>query len=172
MKTNIYLIGFMGTGKSTIARALCNTYRMEQAEMDEQIVKEQGKSIADIFAAEGEEYFRELETDLLRRIGGREHMVVSCGGGTAMRQCNVEEMKKNGVIVLLDARPETIYRRVKNDHGRPLLEGNMNVEYIKGLMDARRGKYQAAADFTVMTDRKSSAQICQEIMKNIEGFQR
>lgn len=91
-------------------------------------------------------------------------MVVSCGGGTAMRECNVLEMKKNGKIVLLLASPETIYERVKNFHNRPLLEGNMNVDYISGLMEVRRPKYEAAADISVMTDGRSATEICREIV--------
>ena len=77
-----------------------------------------------------------------------------------MRQCNVDEMKKNGTIVLLTAEPETVYERVKGSHNRPLLEKNMNPEYIKELMEARRPKYEAAADFVMkqtIGQRKKSA---------------
>ncbi|MDO4276855.1 MAG: shikimate kinase [Eubacteriales bacterium] len=164
---HIYLIGFMGSGKSTIAGYLHREYGMEQVEMDEQIVMEEGRSIGDIFAREGEEYFRTLETELLKRLQEKENVVVSCGGGTAMRECNVEEMKRKGKIVLLSASPETVYERVRVSHDRPLLEGNMNVEYIKELMDARRPKYEAAADIIVSTDGRSAEEICREIMEQV-----
>lgn len=167
MKRNIYLIGFMGTGKTTISNYLHEKYGLEQLEMDEQIVKDEGKSIAAIFAENGEEYFRQLETELLIKLKERDNLVVSCGGGTAMRPCNVQEMKKRGCIVLLDAKPETVYQRVRTSHDRPLLEGNMNVDYIRGLMEARRPKYEEAADITVKTDRRKAADICREIMERL-----
>lgn len=171
-KLHIYLTGFMGTGKSTIAHCLNKNYGMEQMEMDEQIATEEGKSIPDIFKEKGEEYFRGLETALLERLSGKENAVVSCGGGTVMRSCNVELMKKNGKIVLLTASPETVYERVHRTHNRPLLEGNMNVEYIKGLMETRREKYEAAADIIIRTDGRSDAEICREIMEKLQEEQK
>lgn len=164
---NIFLIGFMGCGKSTVSRAMCKKFGLAGIEMDQQIEKEEGMTIQEIFAQKGEAYFRELETNLLKRIQTKENLVVSCGGGTAMRECNVLEMKKHGKIVLLSARPATVYERVRTSHNRPLLEGNMNVEYIGSLMEKRRAKYEAAADFTVETDNKTARQIAEEIMEYI-----
>lgn len=164
---NIFLIGFMGCGKSTISDYLSREYGMEKVEMDEQIEKEQGKTISEIFAAEGEAYFRSLETELLRGMQERERVVVSCGGGTAMRECNVQEMKKHGKIVLLRAAAETVYERVRHTHNRPLLEGNMNVDYISALLEKRLPKYEAAADFTVDTDGKTAEEICKEIIQKL-----
>ena len=137
-KKQIYLTGFMGTGKSMILNCLHEVCGFDKIEMDEQIVQEQGMSIPEIFEKKGEEYFRNLETELVKKISAMDNIVVSCGGGTVMRQCNVDEMKKNGTIVLLTAEPETVYERVKGSHNRPLLEKNMNPEYIKELMAARR----------------------------------
>lgn len=167
LKNNIYLIGFMGSGKSTVSTCLHREYGMAQIEMDQQIEEEEGMKIPEIFAQKGEEYFRDLETGLLRRLQEQKNMVVSCGGGTAMRECNVREMKKNGKIVLLLASAETIYERVKNFHNRPLLEGNMNVDHIRGLMEARRWKYEAAADISVVTDGRSASEICREIVEKL-----
>ena len=86
-----------------------------------------------------------------------------------MRERNVVEMKKNGKVVLLTAKPETILERVKNDHGRPLLEGNKNVEFIAELMEKRREKYEAAADIMIETDGKTKQEICKELMQRISG---
>lgn len=164
---NIYLIGFMGTGKSTIARYLNTVYGMETIEMDQIIAQRQKMSISDIFKIYGEEYFRELETGLLSEMQMKKNMVVSCGGGTPVRRRNVEEMKKNGKIVLLTASPETILERVKNSHDRPLLENNKTVSYISGLMEQRREIYEAAADIVICTDDRSKKQICDEIMEKL-----
>lgn len=161
---NIYLIGFMGAGKSTIARALCKMYGMTQMEMDMQIELEEGMKISQIFKEKGEEYFRKKETELLEHCTGMKKLVVSCGGGAAMRECNVAEMKKNGKIVMLSATPETVYERVKNSHDRPLLEGNMNVGYIRELLEIRRPKYEKAADIIVKTDGRTAEEIAKEIM--------
>lgn len=167
---NIFLIGFMGCGKSTISDYLRREYGMDRVEMDEQIEQEEGKSISDIFAENGEEYFRKLETAFLKSFQSRDNTVVSCGGGTAMRTCNVEEMKKHGKIVFLKASPETVFERVRNTHNRPLLEGNMNVPYIAGLLEKRLPSYQAAADMIVETDHRTAADICAEIVEYVRMF--
>lgn len=163
-KTNIFLIGFMGAGKSTVAHALRDRYGMRLIEMDEQIEAQEGMSISEIFASRGEEAFRRLETELLEGLERETDTVVSCGGGVPMRACNVDAMRRSGTVVYLSAAPETIYGRVKDAHNRPLLEGNMNVEYIAQLLQARLPKYLEAADVTVETDGHDIQQICQEIL--------
>lgn len=164
---NIVLIGFMGTGKSTIARELAKTRQMNIVEMDEEIVRRRGKSIADIFKEEGEEYFRDLETALLKELQTKENQVISCGGGAVLREENVRVMKKNGCVVLLTALPQTIYERVKNNTDRPILQGNMNVEYIASLMEKRREKYEKASDIVIATDGKNVSQICEEMLQKL-----
>ena len=164
---NIVLIGFMGTGKSTVSELLKRRFAMEVVEMDQIIAERQGMSISDIFATYGEEYFRDLETNLLIEMQSKKNMVISCGGGVPMRERNVVEMKKNGRVVLLTAKPETILNRVKNNHDRPLLEGNKNVDFIADLMEKRREKYQTAADIVIETDGKSGLEICEELVKKL-----
>ena len=165
---NILLIGFMGAGKSTVADYLKEAYSMEVVEMDQIIAKRQGMSISDIFEKHGEEFFRDLETNLLIEMQSRSNVVSSCGGGVPMRERHVEEVKKNGRVVLRTAEPETILERTKNDHGRPLLEGNKNVPYIAELMEKRREKYEAAADIIVKTDGRSPQDICEEIIDKLK----
>ena len=169
-KKQIYLTGFMGTGKSTILNGLHEKCGFQKVEMDEQIAAEEGMSIPNIFQEKGEDYFRSLETELVKRISRLDQVVVSCGGGTVMRQCNVDIMKENGIIVLLTATPETVYDRVKGSHNRPLLEQNMNPEYIAKLMEERRPRYEAAADIRVQTDGRTSQEICTEIMGKITEY--
>ena len=103
---NIFLIGFMGAGKSTIARTLQRELGFPLVEMDERIVQEQGMSINDIFAQYGEAHFREIESQLVVDLGKQEPSIVSCGGGVVVRPENTQNMKKSGRIVLLKASPE------------------------------------------------------------------
>ena len=157
----------MGAGKSTIARYLHRKYGMKWLEMDKEIERKQGMSISEIFRLKGEEYFRGLETDLLLSLEGKEHTVVSCGGGVPLRDCNVEAMKKSGVIVFLTARPETILQRVKDSHDRPLLEGHKDVAYIAELLAGRQKKYEAAAELLAATDGRSAEEIGEEIYRRV-----
>lgn len=164
-KKNIFLIGFMGAGKSTIARYLHRQHGMEWLEMDKEIERKEGMPISEIFCLRGEEYFRERETELLLSLADKENTVVSCGGGVPLRAYNVEAMKKSGIIVFLTARPETILERVKDSHERPLLEGHKDVEYIADLLSQRMGKYEAAADVLASTDGRAPEEIGKEILK-------
>ena len=154
----------MGTGKSTISEFLKNSFAMEVIEMDQIIAEREGMTISDIFEVYGEQYFRNLETNLLIEMQSKTNVVISCGGGTPMRECNVVEMKKNGRVVLLTAKPETILDRVKDSHDRPLIENNKTVPFITDLMEKRREKYETAADIIIETDGKDELQICEELI--------
>ena len=161
---NIFLIGFMGVGKSTVSYYLSKILASPQVEMDQVIVNKEHMSINKIFEEYGEEYFRNCETNLLIELQKKNNQIVSCGGGVAMREINVREMKKNGRVVLLTASPETILERVKDSDERPLLRGRKNTEYISELMEIRRPKYRAAADIIVDTDHKNVEEIAEEIV--------
>ncbi len=165
---NIFLIGYMGTGKSSVAAHMAKAYGMEVVEMDEMIVCREGMSISDIFAKHGEEYFRDAETKLLKEICLQDNKVVSCGGGVVLRKQNAEEMRKGGMIVLLSAKAETILERVKDDDNRPLLAGNKTIAFISEMMEKRREKYEGAADIIIQTDNKSVVDICEEIIERIK----
>ena len=167
MHKNIFLIGFMGVGKSTIAYRLKEKLNMDYAEMDQMIVEEQGMPISDIFAKHGEEYFRDIVSNTLISLQEKENMVVSCGGGVVLRPENAMHMRKSGTVIWLTATPETVYERVKDSTHRPVLNGNMNVEYIKGLMEQRQARYEAAADIEIATDGKNITEICDEIISKL-----
>ena len=164
---NVVLVGFMGTGKTTISKQLSKMYGMEIVDMDQEIVVRERMSIPEIFHNHGEEYFRSLETALLIELQERDNIIISCGGGAAMRERNVAEMKKNGKVVLLTATPETILKRVKNNDDRPLLRGRKTIAGITELMEVRCPKYEAAADIIIETDDKTAEEICKEIMNKI-----
>ena len=106
---NLVLIGFMGTGKTTISNTLQHIFAMDVIEMDQMIEEREGMSISEIFETYGEQYFRDAETNLLIEMQERKNVVISCGGGTPLREVNVAEMKKNGKVILLTAEPETIF---------------------------------------------------------------
>lgn len=164
---NIVLIGFMGAGKTTVSDYLNTCFAMDVVEMDQQIAESEEMSIPDIFTTYGEEYFRQLETQLLIDLQAKTNTVISCGGGAALRERNVVEMKKNGRVVLLTANPETILHRVKDSDDRPILNGNKNIDFISVLMEKRREQYEAAADIVIHTDNKSVMQICEELITKI-----
>lgn len=167
-KNNILLTGFMGTGKTTISHELHRITKMEEIDLDAYIVEKMNCSINDIFEKQGETFFRNLETDCLKEILKKKNIILSCGGGTVLRTKNVDLMRQNGKIVLLTAEPQTIYDRVRNHTERPLLNQNMNVEYIAELLEKRKSAYFEAADMIICTDGRNTADICQEILMKIE----
>lgn len=160
---NIYLIGFMGAGKSSVSRAMAEMSGLEEVDMDAAIVSREGMMIPEIFEKKGEEYFRKAETEVLKELAGKQGVIVSCGGGTILKEENRKLMKKSGEVVFLSASPETIYERVKNGRNRPLLNGHMNVEYIRGLMEERMPSYQQAKTMEIITDGKLPQKIAEEI---------
>lgn len=172
MEGNIFLTGFMGTGKSTVSRQLGNILKYLEIDMDAEIEHRQNMKISEIFATYGEEYFRNLETSLIEEFRQKEGFILSCGGGAVLRPENVAYMKENGIVVLLTAEPETIYNRVCHSKNRPLLKGNMNVEYITEMMERRKDFYEKAADITVATDDKSPREIAEEIVGIIEKMKK
>ena len=163
----LYLIGFMGSGKSTVSRHMSRALDVPKIEMDEVLAERAGKPITQIFAEDGEEVFRRMETTLLREIGAGEPALVSCGGGVVLRPENVEIMKATGTILMLSATPQTIFQRVRHSTKRPILNGNMNVEFIAELMAKRDPAYRAAADVTVSIDCKTSDVVARELVERI-----
>lgn len=166
---NFVLTGFMGAGKTTISNALKHIFAIDVIEMDQIIAEREGMSISEIFETYGEQYFRDAETNLLIELQSRKNIVLSCGGGTPLREVNVSEMKKIGKVILLTAKPETIFERVKDCHDRPVLENNKNIPFIAELMEQRRPKYEAAADIIISTDGKNEYEICEEIITKVLG---
>ncbi len=166
---NIFLIGFMGSGKSTVAAVFEQKYQMQLIEMDQKISEMEGMSIPEIFEKYGELYFRNLETELLKMLKGSENRIVSCGGGVILRDENIELMREEGTIVLLVATPKTILNRVRDSKERPLLNGNMNEEYISEMLKQRQERYSIAADVVVHTDGKNVLEICYEIVEKMKN---
>ena len=164
MQEHIFLIGFMGAGKTTVSRKLGECSGAEVLDTDQMLVEQEGKTISRIFEEDGEAYFRDRETELLRTLQGRKPAVISCGGGVPLQAENGLLMKQCGKVIWLDATPETIYERVKNSTERPLLNGNMNVPYIRKLMESRREAYASCASHVIETDGRNFAEIVEEIL--------
>lgn len=167
INSNIVLIGFMGVGKSAVASCLGARLKRQIVDMDEVIAKRQGMCISDIFSKWGERYFREQETKLLLELLSVKNTIVSCGGGAALKEENVLHMKKCGPVILLKAKPATVYERIKDCGSRPVLRNKASLEYIADLMESRRKKYEEAADIVVQTDHKTVVQVCQELMTKL-----
>ena len=162
---HIILIGFMGVGKSTISHELSRLASRIEIDTDQWIEEKEGRAISDIFAKEGETYFRDLETSMIDELGMIKPAIISCGGGMALRELNVRKLQAIGTVVLLTAKPETIFERVRYNTNRPLLKDNMNVDYIRQMMEKRRVYYERAATVTVSTDGKIITEIAKEILE-------
>lgn len=161
---NIVLIGFMGCGKSTIGVKLSYFLRRPLIDTDKQIERKAGCSITEIFAKQGEECFRKMETQYLEKmVREKGSFILSTGGGLPMREENVALLKKIGKVVLLRVDADTVYERLKNDTTRPLLQGDNPRAKIEELLAYREPVYEACADVIVDVAGKSFREILDEI---------
>ncbi len=141
MRKNIIITGFMGTGKSVVAEELARKLEMEFIDMDQIIEKCQGMSISDIFGRYGEEYFREQENKLAKKLSQKENMVIATGGGTFLSSDNTRILSQKGKIICLYADSHVIYNRVKRKNNRPLIKGNNILNKINHLLKERKRIY-------------------------------
>lgn len=167
---NIVLIGFMGAGKTSIGIKLSYALKTPMEDTDKLIVKQQNRSIPEIFATDGEEAFRQMETNLLRELiekkkTSKQGLILSVGGGLPLREENQKLLKELGMVVYLKAKPETIYERVKDDTNRPLLQCEDPYKKICDLMQEREAKYEAAATHIIQVDGKDFKAVVDEIKK-------
>lgn len=166
---NIVLIGFMACGKSTIGTLLAKRLGYKLVDTDEEIVKEQKKSINDIFAQEGEAYFRKLETQMVEKMCEElEGCVISTGGGLPITKGNDAILKRLGTVIYLTVTKETVLERIKGDTTRPLLAEDAR-ERTQKLLEYRKPIYEMAADYSVKTDGRDVEDIVEEIMKIVKS---
>lgn len=162
---NVVLVGFMGTGKTTIGAALSKELGISQIDLDEFIVKREGCSIPELFAEKGEAYFRDAESTYLEELLAEGPHIVTTGGGVVLRQRNVQAMVTNGTVVALSASEEELIRRLANDTGRPLLAGGV-AQRVRTLLAERAGAYDFAP-IQIDTTGKSVPQIVEEIVRQL-----
>jgi shikimate kinase/3-dehydroquinate synthase len=167
--SNIVITGFSGTGKSVVAREVAGQLGWDFIDTDDEIVSLAKKPIAEIFQQDGEEKFRELEREVIKRASQRSHKVIATGGGAIVDPQNRAQLARNGFIVCLDAKPETIYQRLfqEGSHGseiRPLLKGDNPLERIRQLK-AQRQPYYDDVDLVINTDDLSINEVAGEVIK-------
>ena len=167
---NIILIGFMGCGKTSVGKRLAESENMEFLDTDEWIEKKQQKTISEIFATQGESAFRNMETECLKQLLEYKEtaFVLSVGGGLPIREENRKLLSQIGHVVYLKASPDVIYRRLRNDKTRPLLQGMNPRGRIFDLMSARKSYYEGAAEYIIEVDNKSFSDIMKEIREKCQ----
>ncbi len=161
----VALAGFMGTGKSRVGWELSRALALHFVDTDKLITRVVGKSIPEVFAQEGEGYFRACEAEVVRRVSRLEHAVISLGGGTFIHEENRRALLERGPVVVLWATPETVYQRTKHSD-RPLLRVEDPLGRIRSLMDEREGVYRQGT-IHVHSDGRPSEEIVEEIIERL-----
>jgi shikimate kinase len=162
---NIVLMGYRGTGKSTVGRLLAVRLGRELVSTDAEIVRRAQRTIPEIVAQEGWQFFRDMESDVCRELASLDQLIIDTGGGAIFRAQNVEALKKNSTVFWLTASVETIAKRIGGDKQRPSLTGTKSfVDEIQDVLRERTPKYQAAADHRIVTDNRSVTQLVETIL--------
>lgn len=165
---NIVLTGFMGTGKSSAGRILAKRLKRRWIDLDRRIEQKEKRKIAAIFETEGEPYFRKIEKEVVAEAAGATRAVITTGGGVVLDAENMDRLEKNGVVVLLESSPETIYSRVSKSKHRPLLSAGDKFEHIVKLLGSRKPFYDRCR-FRVSTDGLTAPQVASRIIRCLEG---
>lgn len=168
MDQNIVLIGFMGTGKTEVGKLLARMLDRDFYDSDTEIERIAGLSVSQIFRKHGEGFFRQIEKHVVRELSLKERAVIATGGGVVLDRENISLLKKNGIIVCLQAGPDVICRRVKDQQNRPLLQEGDLLEKINGLLTARQELYRCA-DYYIDTGDKTAAEAAQEVISLLKG---
>ena len=169
MKTNIALIGYMGTGKTVVGQLLAEKLGMKFIELDWLIEQEAGKPIPEIFQDDGEIAFRELEIEATKKIAREKYSVIACGGGIVLNKINIDRLKEGAMIVYLTASPRAILKRVSGQAGqRPLLEVENQLKTIGEMLRFRKPFYERAADITTNTSRLNADAVAEQIIEELK----
>lgn len=164
---NIVLIGFMGTGKTSVGHILAKKLGFTFIDVDEIIEKSIGMKISEIFTKFGESYFRDIETEVIELISKKTNQVIATGGGAVLKDRNIEVLKSNGVLFCLTAPENVIFERVKHSKNRPLLQVKDPEEKIRELLYKRMPRYKLA-DFSINTEGLTPEEVAEKIIKEYE----
>ena len=159
------MLGYRGTGKSVISKKLSHKLRRRLYKIDDLISQSAGKSIPEIVEQDGWEVFRKKESDIVAEVSSQsKKSIIDCGGGVVLNDANIENLKKDGVCIVLTANLETIIKRIRDDKNRPPLEVGLSFEEEqKQILEEREEKYRAAADFICNTSNRRPVETIQEI---------
>jgi shikimate kinase len=167
---NIVLIGYRGTGKSTVGKLLARRLGRDLLSTDTEVVKRAKLSIPELVERHGWDYFRDMESTVCRDLAGRDQVIIDTGGGAILRPENVDVLRKNGQLYWLTAGVETISRRIGHDTQRPSLTGGKSfLEEIREVLAQRTPTYQAAADCTIETEGLTVSQVAESILRMISS---
>lgn len=166
-KPNIIITGFMGTGKTTVGKIISNKLNFIFLDIDELIEKTTGMKISEIFKKFGENRFRDIETEMVKIVIKKRGQVISTGGGVVLREENLHNLKKSGIIFCLTASPNTIFERTKGCKDRPLLQVDNPQDKIKKLMNERRPFYEKAG-IIINTDGLTASEVADRMIKEYE----
>ena len=161
---NIVLTGFMGTGKSEVSKELSRVLGRKAIDVDTEIEKSQRMKITEIFKQLGEPRFRDIETEMIKKISKNKNVIISTGGGAVLKQENMDTLRENGVIICLTAAPETILKRTSNNNDRPLLQVEEPLKKIRELLEFRMPYYEKA-DIMIDTEGKTPSEVAGEIIE-------
>lgn len=162
---SIVLIGFMGTGKSSVASVLSEKIKFKLIDTDQLIEETMEMTISKIFETYGEIGFRKIEENTIKEISTEKASVISCGGGVCLREENIRNIKRGNKVILLEASPSVVLDRIEKDINRPILKEKMDIENIEKIMKKRKGSYDKAADIIIDTDNKTILEIVDEIIE-------
>ncbi|MDX9715063.1 MAG: shikimate kinase [Dissulfurispiraceae bacterium] len=168
-KNSLVLTGFMGTGKSSAGRIIARMLGARFIDIDHEIKNMEGLSIDEIFSKHGEDYFRSLETSVIRRLSSEGPAVIATGGGAVLKEENMKSLRHNGVIICLTADPEIIYARVSGSKSRPLLNTGDPAVKIKDML-ASRAPFYSKADIIIDTSSMTPVETAEEVIKKFKEF--
>lgn len=168
MKRNLVIVGFMATGKTEVGRLLAEKLERDFVDVDDNIISTTGMSIDRIFEDFGEDFFRDIESNVIQNFSDMTDLVIATGGGSLLRLENVENLKRTGVLVCLTASPEEILRRVGDERHRPLLNVQDRLTTIREMME-KRSPYYNLSDIMVNTEGKNAHETAQEVLTKFKG---
>lgn len=169
MKSSIALIGFMGSGKTVVGKALAERLGKEFIELDALIERKAGKTITEIFQQDGEIAFRELEIEATKEVAGKKNAVITCGGGLVLNKINIDRLKQECLIVYLTVSPGAILKRTGADEKRPLLMTTDRASRVKEMLKFRQPFYERAADITIDTSKMTVDSVVEQIIKEVKS---